>query len=250
MQKFVISSHVIFFLLICLSSYAGSGNSSNDSFNKAKRNLEQQVYFDHRTTIYCSAKFDNQGYIILPNGFTTIKYQSRTQKTEWEHVVPAETFGRTFSEWREGHPECIDRKGETFKGRRCAEKVNAEFRHMQADMYNLYPAIGAVNAMRSNYNYAMLPSEPSTFGSCGMKISTNKAEPPARARGQIARTYFYMQDAYPRYKMSRQQEQLMSAWDKMYSVDVWECTRAKRIEAVQKNANRFVKEPCVEQGMW
>ena len=30
--------------------------------------------------------------------------------------------------------------------------------------------------------------------------------------------------------MSRQQRQLMDAWDKMYPVDQWECTRAKRIE--------------------
>ena len=122
---------------------------------------------------------------------------------------------------------------------------------MQADMYNLYPAIGAVNAMRSNFNYAMLAGEPSTFGTCEMKIADRKAEPPARARGQIARTYKYMQDAYgPRNHMSRQQDQLMQAWDKQYPVDKWECTRAKRIEALQGNENKFVKEPCVAAGLW
>lgn len=36
---------------------------------------------------------------------------------------------------------------------------------MQADMYNLYPAIEAVNALKGNYNFTMLPGEKSNFGS-------------------------------------------------------------------------------------
>lgn len=84
--------------------------------------------------------------------------------------MPAENFGRTFVEWREGNNACVNSKGKAFKGRRCTEKVNYEYRHMQADMFNLYPAIGAVNALRSNYNFTMLPGEASDFGSCEMKI--------------------------------------------------------------------------------
>jgi deoxyribonuclease-1 len=121
---------------------------------------------------------------------------------------------------------------------------------MQADMYNLYPAIGAVNAMRSNDNYAMLPGAKNTFGSCGMKIEGNKAEPPEQARGTIARSTKYMAWAYPRFQLSRQQEQLMDAWDAMYPVDEWECTRARRIEAIQGNENPMVKGKCQQAGFW
>ncbi|GAB1254572.1 endonuclease [Desulfovibrio falkowii] len=245
MRRFLISVFVGAILAPAL--VLAAGNTANDSFARAKKMLSQ-VYEDHRVTLYCGAQYDAQGNVTLPEGIVIpIK---RANRVEWEHVVPAENFGRAFDEWREGSPECVDNRGKEFRGRKCAEKVNPEYRHMQADMYNLYPAIGAVNAMRSNFNFQMLPGEESSFGSCEMKIADRKAEPPARARGQIARTYFYMQDAYPRYKMSRQQEQLMGAWDKMYPVDQWECTRAKRIEAVQGNENRFVKEPCVEQGLW
>ena len=60
-----------------------------------------------------------------------------------------------------------------------------------------------------------------------------------------------MADAYaPRDRMSRQQRQLMDAWDKMYQVDAWECTRAKRIEKLQGNENPFVKGPCRDDGLW
>ena len=163
-----------------------------------------------------------------PLGFTADKYVKRAKKIEWEHVVPAENFGRTFKEWRLGDELCVDSKGKSFKGRKCAEKVNYKYRYMQADMFNLYPAIGAVNALRKNYNFTMLPGEKSDFGSCEMKVDSKKAEPPIIARGRIARTYLYMEDAYGNYNMSKQQRQLMNAWDKMYPVDSWECERAKK----------------------
>lgn len=82
---------------------------------------------------------------------------------------------------------------------------------MQSDLYNLYPAIGSVNALRQNYNFTMLPGASSDFGSCAMKIEGSKAEPPEKARGRIARTYKYMEWAYPRYKMSKAQRKLMKS---------------------------------------
>jgi len=232
------------------TSVYAQGNTWNGSFNKAKKTLERQVYYDHRLSLYCGAAFTAQKSIILPKGFVTTKYVKRSKRIEWEHVVPAENFGRTFSEWREGDPHCVNKNGKPFKGRRCAEKVNMEYRHMQSDMYNLYPAIGSVNALRSNYNFQMLPGEESDFGSCKVKVANRKVEPPVIARGQIARTYQYMEKAYPRYSMSKQQAKLMHAWDAMYPVDLWECTRAKRIEALQGNENIFVKQACQEADLW
>ena len=111
------------------------GNSVNDSFSKSKAALEEQVYFDHRETLYCGAQFDAHKNVTLPAGFKTDKYPKRAMKVEWEHVVAAENFGRSFKEWREGHPSCVNSKGKPFKGRRCAELANKEYRLMQADMY-------------------------------------------------------------------------------------------------------------------
>lgn len=230
--------------LMTLSVTVTASNTSITSFNKAKKKLEKEVYFDHRETLYCSAKFDDKKNVTPPAGFETTKYLKRSKKIEWEHVVPAENFGRTFPEWREGNAACVDSKGKSFKGRKCASKTNIEYRHMQADMFNLYPAIGAVNALRSNYNFTMLPSEKSDFGSCSMKIENKKAEPPESARGRIARTYLYMEDSYSRYKMSKSQKQLMNAWDKMYPVSEWECERSARIQKLQENENKIVKSRC------
>lgn len=235
---------VLITAMLLTPMYVFAGNDQIESFSKAKKLLEQKVYFDHRETLYCNARFDDKKIITPPSGFQSDKYVKRAKKVEWEHVVPAENFGRTFVEWREGDTSCVNSKGQAYKGRRCANKANKEYRLMQSDLYNLFPAIGSVNAMRSNYNFTMLPDESSDFGSCAMKIDDKKAEPPVNARGRIARTYLYMEEAYPRYNMSKQQLQLMTAWDKQFPVSAWECQRAKRIENIQGNVNTILKERC------
>ena len=236
----------------CAAEQQAAGNTRIESFNKAKKLLEREVYADHRVTFYCGASFDARKNVTLPAGFTTPRHEKRAARVEWEHVVPAENFGRAFKEWREGDEACVDSRGRSFKGRKCAEKVSKTYRYMQSDLYNLYPAIGAVNAMRSNYRYAMLPDMKPTFGTCAMKIDVEgrRAEPPEAARGAIARTTLYMAASYPLYRLSSAQRQLMLAWDKTYPVDRWECTRARRIEAIQGNENAFVSEPCRRAGWY
>jgi len=116
---------------------------------------------------------------------------------------------------------------------------------MQADMHNLVPAIGEVNGLRSNYSFAMIPGEERRFGSCDMEISNRKAEPPTDVRGDIARTYFYMDDAYPgRGIISKKNRKLFQAWDTQDPVDEWECERERRIRAIQGNENVFVNRSC------
>jgi len=240
------SVNVLLFLIsVTVSSVAlSSGNETIQSFSKAKKFLQNEVYFDHRKTIYCDATFNSKKEITLPAGYQSDKYIKRSKRVEWEHVVPAENFGRTFVEWREGTQQCINKKGDQYKGRRCANKASAEYRLMQSDLYNLFPAIGSINAMRSNYNFTMLPGVASDFGLCRMKVDSRKAEPPVGARGRIGRAYLYMDQTYSRYRMSKSQKQLMSAWDKQYPVSEWECQRAERIKNIQGNVNAVLAKRC------
>jgi len=117
-------------------------------------------------------------------------------------------------------------------------------------MHNLVPAIGELNGLRSNYSFAMLPGEERRFGSCDMEIAGRKAEPPPHVRGDIARTYFYMDAAYPgRGVISGKNRKLFEGWERQDPVDVWECERQRRIEKLQGNANPFVAEACAAQGL-
>ena len=144
----------------------------------------------------------------------------------------------------------MDRRGKTFKGRRCAEKASREYRLMQADMYNLFPAVGAVNAVRRNSQYAELPDIRSSFGLCRAKAQGNRFEPPDRSKGELARAVLYMDQEYPAYTLTPQEKSLFLIWSRQDPVDAWECTRARRIEALQGNENRIVKEQCVGAGLW
>lgn len=237
--------YLVVFLFLLPAMAFSAGNESIPSFNKAKKILLQDIYSDYRQTFYCKSDFDARKKVFHTNGYIPVKDDKRANRLEWEHVVPAHAFGQSFREWREGDPQCVNSKGKAFKGRKCTEKMNPLFRYMQADMHNLVPAIGEVNGLRSNYSFAMIPGEERRFGSCDMEISNRKAEPPEEIRGEIARTYFYMNEAYPgRGIISNKNRKLFEAWDRQDPVSAWECTREKRIREIQGNENPFVRSRC------
>jgi len=247
MKRLLKISLSLYLLLPTLAfAFSSQGNTTNDSFSKAKRLMQKEIYVqpEEMHTIYCGAKFDRHKHVVLPSGFEATKYRNRLKTWEAEHVVPAENFGRNFVAWREGNPKCVDKNGKHYKGRKCATKVSEEYRLMQADLYNLFPAIGSVNALRQNYNFTMLPSAESDFGSCDMRIENNKVQPPAKARGVIARTYLYFAEVYPTFNMSSSQRKLMHAWNKQYPVTKAECERAKIIQSIQGNVDPILAGVC------
>ena len=223
-------------------SVSPEGNTEIQSFSKSKKMLERYVYnqLPHET-IYCEGTFE--GTVITdPNGFYSDKYKNRATRLEWEHIVPGENFGRAFPSWRNGNDLCITKKGERYKGRRCATKVSKDYRYMQADLYNLYPSIGAVNALRLNYRYGVVEGEP--LGNCLMKIKDRKAEPPNYAKGVVARVALYFDAVYPKYTLIDSQRKLFNAWDVLYPVTELECKRSKIIEGIQGNVNPITSESC------
>lgn len=112
--------------------------------------------------------------------------------------MPAWQFGHQRQCWQEG-------------GRKNCAK-DPEYRKMESDMHNLQPAVGEVNGDRGNFMYSQWNGGEGQYGQCTMKVDFKDkiAEPPARARGAIARTYFYMRDRY-QLNLSRQQTQLFTA---------------------------------------
>ena len=167
-------------------------------------------------------------------GYKVRKNENRASRVEWEHVVPAWQFGHQRQCWQEG-------------GRKNCAK-DPEYRKMESDMHNLQPAVGEVNGDRGNFMYSQWNGGEGQYGQCTMKVDFKDkiAEPPARARGAIARTYFYMRDRY-QLNLSRQQTQLFTAWNKQYPVTAWECERDERIAKVQGNHNPYVQQACQAQ---
>jgi deoxyribonuclease I len=233
--------------LIPVLALAG-GNEKIKHFKQAKK-FANEIHADHPYTVYCNCRYKSHEIDLKSCGYQVHKDAKRAARLEWEHVVPAEAFGQSFQEWREGSPHCVH-KGKKFKGRKCASN-NPEFARIEADLYNLWPEIGELNGLRSNYSMAELGAEKSgkgDFGGCKAKIEDRKFEPMPAAKGRVARSYMYMDQAYPgRGIISGKNKKLFEAWDKLHPVDEWECRRASKIEKIQGNANSILKTRCSQK---
>jgi len=119
------------------------------------------------------------------------------------------------------------------------------YTYIESDLHNIQPAIGEINGDRSNFMYSELNNSISKYGQCQVKIDFKKKliEPPKRARGPIARTYFYMHQKY-NIVLSKNQKRLFEIWDRTFPVTFWECKREQLIFSVQGNHNYYVYKKC------
>ncbi len=194
-----------------------------------------KIHRDVSGSFYCGCPIRWQGKKGIPDlaacGYQVRKTSQRAERIEWEHVVPAWQFGHQRQCWQQGgRKNCVN---------------DPVYRQMENDLHNLQPAIGEVNGDRGNFKFSQWNSKADQYGQCAMKVDfkNKQAEPPVRARGAIARTYFYMSDRY-QLRLSSQQSKLLEVWDRQYPVSSWECQREARIAQVQGNHNPYVQRAC------
>lgn len=232
------------------------GNETIDSFMEAKKLLNTKVYNQDsmKKTLYCNCSYNKKKEIDLEScGLKIRKNKKRATRLEWEHAVPAHLFGQTFTEWVNGDKDCNTKKGKDYKGRKCAQKTNREFRLMEADLYNLFPAEGEVNGDRENFMMDEIAENQGDrpYGGCKVEIDKKqqKFEPLDEDKGMMARTYLYMEWAYPMHvKIGEEQKKRYINWDKKFPVTEFECKRGKLIQEIQKNINEILQERCKKAG--
>lgn len=219
----------VFLLLLALVS--GWGVAAPDDFSEAKR-LAQRIYSDETETFYCGCPLRWQGGKGIPDlkscGYQVRKNGPRAQRIEWEHVVPAHQFGKDLACWKQG-------------GREQCGRSDARFGQMEANLFNLKPAIGEVNGDRANFAFGLLPQMPLQHGACPFRVDFKRqlAEPRAEVRGDIARIYFYMADRY-QLELAASQQKLLLSWHQQDPVDARELQLQQRIAQQMGHANLFV----------
>ena len=151
--------------------------STPGSFSGAKKKMYNKVYEDRKITFYCGCKYSNKKPDLQDCNYDSSNQgQSiRAKRTEAEHIVPASWFGQGRPCWREGL--CSGGK----KNRDCCEKIDFAFRTAHNDLHNLTPAVGQINALRSNKPYALISGEQRDFGSCNFEVDSSQAPPTQRA---------------------------------------------------------------------
>ena len=200
-------------------------------FEAAKR-IAQKIYSDEQTDFYCNCQIRWVGGKGQPDlrscGYQVRKNGPRAQRIEWEHVVPAQQFGVGRACWQQG-------------GREQCGDTDQTFRRMEANLFNLKPALGEVNGDRAHFRFSELPETPAQHGACPVRIDFKRqlAQPRAEIRGDIARIYFYMADRY-QLKLSDAEQQLFLRWHQQDPVDERELILMRRTAQHMGHQNEFV----------
>lgn len=227
---------VLMFLSMLQPTAVASGMPSR--LEDAKLLLREHVYFDQQQnqtpgTLYCGCRWQwigsSGGRVDLAScGYQIRSRPERAKRIEWEHVVPASWLGSQRQCWQQG-------------GRDYCRQNDPLFARMEADLHNLAPVIGEVNADRSNFRMGMAPRARAMYGRCSSKTDFGQRifEPRREARGSVARIYFYMHDRY-NLKMSQQQQKLFMQWHLDYPVSAWERERNQRIQRLTGVDNPYV----------
>ncbi len=217
---------------------ASANPAGPDNFNDAKRLLREHVYFDQNHqgqlgTLYCGCDWkwtSTSGGLVDLN---SCNYQPRAlphraKRIEWEHIVPVSWLAKQRQCWQQG-------------GREYCREHDPLFNLMEADMHNLSPSIGEVNADRSYFRFGHLPAVSAMYGQCSSRADFRQRvfEPRPEVRGMVARIHLYMHNRY-NIRMSRQQQQLFTDWHKTYPVSDWELERDRRISKITGQSNPFV----------
>ena len=169
-------------------------------------------------------------FIPTEDRYQSSTYESRSHKIEWEHVVPAYWFRTAdpliMEAWDNGHEKCVTSSGKKYKGRQCAQKVSPLFKTMEADMYNLEPSLGSLNAIRRDYSFGMIEGEDRPYGELiDFEIDRDKdiVEPTDNIRGKIARIMIYMYERYGvEFPNHNETMTLMLEWAEKYPITPWE----------------------------
>ncbi len=114
-------------------------------------------------------------------------------------------------------------------------------------MYNLHPEIGELNELRADLPMAEVPPNLEFFvPALQVKMGRGQFEPRPEVKGDVARTYLYMDAAYPGLGIipDSATRAMFNAWSREDPADAWECERARRISVLQGNVNDVVATAC------
>jgi deoxyribonuclease-1 len=167
--------------------------------------LIKNVYNQDKKTFYCNCEYENNLKIKKDLCPFTFNDKKNEPKVVWENIVTVREISKS--------------------------------KYVQNDLYNFIPVVKKIKKGNLPKNL------PKKFSNCSIKKNNNTHEPPDHIKGDIARTYLYMNWAYPELQLlNKKQHRLMKSWNNIDPVDQDECTRAWKILNKQKNENPFVRK--------
>lgn len=221
------------------------------SFSTSSRWMVEDIHTSPlNQTFYCGCGFDEDKDVDYSN----CDYQpnsvnsTRANRIEAEHVMPASTLGGALQCWgdsRKAIQACYESDGDLMSSRACCEKTNLIYERAQNDLVNLVPAIGELNNLRSNKPFSNIIGEARDFGQCDVEVNNVNVEIRDVMRGDVARIYLYMLDAYAlplNITISDKDLMHLYYWDLKDPISNYELLRNQRICNKQGSGNHHVGE--------
>ena len=234
-MKNIFLSLLITIPAISLPSTAADSSETRKvvSFQKAKKNLYTKVYNNSGETLYCDCKWSNRKVDLASCGLQSFfpkKQRKRAARTEAEHIIPASWMLKKNKKFR----QCaIDAKENKESARKYCQKHDLEYKAAHNDLVNLRPAVGQVNAERSNKPFLeSITRKAETYGKCPITTNNRGFSPSLDDRGDIARIAFYMSRTYG-VTYSKRQQALFDKWNIDDPLTSEERSLHKRIIKVQ-----------------
>jgi len=195
------------------------------------------AYAGGQTTIpnYAAAQRDFFWTKLYPNGgrdlYCNVRFLSG-QRLTVEHVYAADRIAT--------HHGCKNRN----------ECPIPAYGFAEADLHNLWPAIGAINSSRGDKLFAEIPGNKRTLPvsvadlHCDYERTTGAnavVEPRDSIKGDLARSLFYMRVEYG--LSLNGMTPMLKRWHLADPPNTRERSRNGRIEKLQGNRNRFIDKP-------
>jgi deoxyribonuclease-1 len=201
-----------FALVLLLISPASADQFQIPTYSQAEKLFWERVYPDGGWTLYCGERFGGGG---------------RNQVVvEWVYPM----------QWVMEHLQC----GSTEECR----AQNAKFNRIEADLHNMYPAKARIVHARKDYRYGIIPGEYREFFECNFEYDVREqlAEPRSIARGNVARSIFYMHIEYG-LPIDPRMMDLLQRWNSEDPPSKDELRRNDLLEKLQGTRNPFIDNP-------
>jgi deoxyribonuclease-1 len=212
--------HTLFTLILAILLFPAV-HAENDGGRSGKRIVDYHsarplmwgtLYTHGGETLYCGQRFGAR----KGNGINI------------EHVFPMS--------WAAWHFKCGKRKA--------CRRSSDVFNRVEADLHNLWPTLVKANKARSSHPFGIIEGESYLIKGCDFEVDERRriVEPRAQARGQIARSMFYMANEYGLEIRSRHGK-MLKRWHRDHPVSPEEKRRNKVIEHIQGNRNPYIDHP-------
>lgn len=203
----------VFVAIAALPAY-GDQTVIPDYDTARDRFFYDQLYANGGWTLYCGVRFEDRTSLNV------------------EHVYAASWMKETAGCAGQSREEC---------------RQNSErFNRMEADLHNLYPSLATINRARSNHLFGMIDGEAREFGDCDFERdnAADLAEPRPIARGNVARSIFYMHTEYGA-PIDERMATVLRRWHCQDPPSAQERRRNNVIEAIQGTRNPFIDNPRI-----